>query len=108
VRSDRLGDVVNTLLTLDPRRLLALGAPGSGKSTLLAMTVLRLAERHLGDVPRGVLGYRGTRPYCCHWSRGAFSGRDGWYLVLPLSIRPVMPPDVVEAFVRFSGGRWQG
>ncbi|WP_055491267.1 NACHT domain-containing NTPase [Streptomyces sp. TP-A0356] len=60
VRSDRLGDVVDTLCGLDPRRLLVLGAPGSGKSTLLAMTVLRLAERHLGDVTRGVRGDRAT------------------------------------------------
>ncbi|MFC3572350.1 NACHT domain-containing protein [Streptomyces yaanensis] len=60
VRSDRLGDVVDTLCGLDPRRMLVLGGPGSGKSTLLAMTVLRLAERHLGDVTRGVLGDRAT------------------------------------------------
>lgn len=37
-----------------------------------------------------------------------FRGRDGWYLVLPLALRAVTPPDVAEAFVRFSGGRWQG
>ncbi|MEV6588537.1 NACHT domain-containing protein [Streptomyces acidicola] len=60
VRSDRLGDVVDTLCRLDPRRLVVLGGPGSGKSTLLAMTVVRLAERHLGDVTRDVRGDRTT------------------------------------------------
>ncbi|MGW0826145.1 hypothetical protein [Streptomyces sp. NPDC002845] len=29
-----------------------------------------------------------------------FRGRDGWCLVLPLDVRPAMPPDVVDAFVR--------
>ncbi|MFI1210878.1 hypothetical protein ACH4UV_25135 [Streptomyces sp. NPDC020802] len=60
VRSDRLGDVADTLLALGTRRLLVLGGPGSGKSTLLAMTVVLLAGRHLGDVTRRVPGDRGV------------------------------------------------
>ncbi|MGW7365894.1 NACHT domain-containing protein [Streptomyces sp. NPDC054841] len=36
-----------------------------------------------------------------------FRGRGGWYLVMPLHIRPAMPPDIVDALRRFSGGRWQ-
>ncbi|BCL31801.1 hypothetical protein GCM10017557_66600 [Streptomyces aurantiacus] len=60
VRSDRLGDIADTLLGLGTRRLLVLGDPGSGKSTLLAMTVVLLAGRHLGDVTRGVPGDRGV------------------------------------------------
>ncbi|MEU6027849.1 NACHT domain-containing protein [Streptomyces tauricus] len=59
-RSDRLGDIADTLLGLDARRLLVLGGPGSGKSTLLAMTVVLLAARHLGDVTRRVPGDRGV------------------------------------------------
>ncbi|MGW6455745.1 NACHT domain-containing protein [Streptomyces sp. NPDC055078] len=37
-----------------------------------------------------------------------FRGRDGWWLVIGLNLRPAMPPDVVDALTRFSGGRWQG
>ncbi|WP_328497403.1 NACHT domain-containing protein [Streptomyces sp. NBC_00414] len=59
-RSDRLGDIADTLLDLDARRLLVLGGPGSGKSTLLAMTVVLLAGRHLGDVTRRMPGDRGV------------------------------------------------
>ncbi|MGW1890914.1 NACHT domain-containing protein [Streptomyces sp. NPDC002004] len=57
-RSDRVGDVVDGLLSRRERRLVVLGGPGSGKSTFLALLVLALADGHLGDLTRQRAGDR--------------------------------------------------
>nr|BFD96481.1 hypothetical protein KitaXyl93_78410 [Kitasatospora sp. Xyl93] len=37
-----------------------------------------------------------------------FRGRDGWYLVQPMTVvRSPLPPDVAEALAELSGGRWR-
>ncbi|MFE7134711.1 hypothetical protein ACFVIM_28005 [Streptomyces sp. NPDC057638] len=60
VRADRADGITETLLGLDIRRLTVLGGPGSGKSTLLALVTVALADRHLGDITRGLPGQRGV------------------------------------------------
>ncbi|MFJ8470921.1 NACHT domain-containing protein [Kitasatospora sp. NPDC094011] len=36
-----------------------------------------------------------------------FRGRDGWYLVQPMTVLRALPPDLVEALEQLSGGRWR-
>jgi hypothetical protein len=36
-----------------------------------------------------------------------FAGADGWWLVLPMAVTQVVPPDVAAALARYAGRRWQ-
>ncbi|MEV6777263.1 hypothetical protein [Streptomyces syringium] len=37
----------------------------------------------------------------------SFRSSDGWFMVLPLSTREVVPPDLAAALRRFAGARWR-